>query len=149
MLPAPAIVPPMVLLLLPAASMIPSPPWPRMVDPLGARPMMFPSITTLEAPRNDTPALKFPEITLPSPAAVPPIVLLVAVDVLIETPTSLPRSFPLVLVPIRFPKTTFPVAPDPVITIPEPVPPMTFLCRRPHPRSRCSCCRRPDQSRQC
>ena len=90
--------------------------------------MMFPLITTPEAPLNDTPALEFPEITLPAPAAVPPIVLLVAVDVLIETPTSLPRSFPLVLVPIRFPKTTFPVVPDPVITIPEPVPPMAFLC---------------------
>ena len=64
------------------------------------------------------PSPLLPEITLPAPAPVPPIVL---PELLIDTPVALPRAaVPVASVPMKLPCTTLPVAPDPVIWMPSP-----------------------------
>ena len=66
--------------------------------------MMFPSITTPETELKETPALKFAEMTLPSPAAVPPIVLPEVKGPIISIPLrfGIP-TVPALSVPIKFP----------------------------------------------
>ncbi len=68
--------------------------------------MRFPSITTPDATTPDaalsaTPSVVFPEITLPAPEAVPPIVLF---DAVMSTPSPLGTgTVPAAFVPMKFP----------------------------------------------
>ena len=114
-LPAPLPVPPMVLkdprILTPAT-------WfPRLELPITSVPILLPW-TKLPSPEMSMPSPLLPEITLPWPAPVPPIVL---PELLIDTPSPLPRAMaPVASVPMKLPCTTLPVVPDPVIWMPSP-----------------------------
>ena len=112
-LPAPAVVPPIVL---PDAALSISTPVPFAMEtsPVTSVPMSlpatrFPVVLPLEI---STPSFVLPEMTFPAPLVMPPIVLLCAPR-LTSTPTPLGRaSVPVMSVPIRFPSTTMPVLPN-------------------------------------
>src|SRR5262249_50995617 len=75
----------------------------------------------------ETPASVLPEMTLPAPAAVPPIVLLEALYT--NTPTSplATAASPAAFVPVRLPWTWLSVAPRPAMRPPDPpLPEMTL-----------------------
>ena len=103
--------------------------------PSRSLPMSFPSTTfrSVPVPTITTPLSVFPEIVLPAPAAVPPIVLSAAESVR-SMPSPLPiATVPVASVPTRFPSTTVPDVPEIEtpkalfeIRLPLPTPPMTL-----------------------
>ena len=74
------------------------------------------------------PCALLPEMTLPAPAAVPPMVLSVA-PLMTNTPKlPLPSAaVPAALVPMKLPSTTLPVVPLPVMSMPSLVLPLMTL----------------------
>ncbi len=107
-LPAPEAVPPIVTVASPKIS-IPSPVLPRAWVPVMSVPIRLPWMTTPPASNKLAmmPVPPFPEITLPAPAAVPPIVTLETVSrpiagAVLALPSD-SASDPLASVPSRFP----------------------------------------------
>ncbi len=123
-LPAPADVPPMVLL-----AAVTNTPWllfPKLSVPVRSVPMKLPC-TVFPVVAKDTPgspAPVWPAMTLPAPGVVPPTVLLMALA-RISTPVSPlgKAAVPAALVPMKFPWMMFPVEPATEISTPsEPLP---------------------------
>ena len=103
-LPALVAVPPIMLLYTEVAMSTPYPTFPMATVPETSVPILFPWITVPGEPFvTKTPNCLFPEITLPAPAAVPPIGLF---DPSIRTPeNALPRLWvPEASVPISLPR---------------------------------------------
>src|ERR1051326_3490531 len=127
-LPAPVAVPPIVLLDELEKIDTPFPLLAKADAPVISVPIKFPCTVFDDEPEIETPSLPLPEITLPAPAAVPPIVLPVA-PCKKNTPL-LPLGIailPVISVPIKFPCTIFDVALVPNISIPPPPLPEIIL----------------------
>src|SRR5947208_11796042 len=129
-LPAPLAVPPTVL--------PPAPFWIRTpvllakaAVPVGFVPILFPSTKFAVVPLSEiwTP-MKFPEIVLLAPAAVPPTVLPVApFRMKMPLPWFPTATVPFLSVPMKFPLIEVPVAAEPVMRIASPVlPELTLRC---------------------
>src|SRR5262249_4195213 len=119
--PAPASVPPMVVLF--AETSTPLEEFFRARAPVTSVPMRLPWITLLSVllpPVSKIPSTSLPEMRVPAPDAVPPMVLL---ELVMLTPEEkLPRSIvPVTSVPMKFPCTRLPVAEEPEIDTPTPL----------------------------
>ena len=116
-LPAPAAVPPIVAEELKSSTPIPLPRPPK------PDPIRFPSTRSNEDDCTSIPGPTERLMMLAAAAVVPPIVLLDAP--MIETPVPLPRAWPAVSVPIRFPSTRL-AGEDPSWIAGPPLKPMTL-----------------------
>jgi hypothetical protein len=87
------------------------------------------------------PSVELPEMTLPAPAAVPPMTLAEPWTEVMPWPTFGSAASPVASVPMKLPTTTFGTAYAPVKRMPVPFPEMTFRAAASKPPMRLS----PDQ----
>ena len=127
---AAAVVPPTVLLVVPALRTTPLLPLKSPADPAALTPMKLPAtvLPVVPAALMLTPGPVLPEMRLPAPAVVPPMVLLLAPPVTTTPANPLGiRAVPVALLPMKLPDTTFPVAAIPPMMTPwDVLPEITF-----------------------